>query len=60
MGVRYQGTFGDLGVLAYAAYEYSGHANYTGSTAALPATAADFLGTAACRPAARSTATTTA
>ncbi len=33
VGLRYQGKFGDLGVLAYAAYEFSGHANYTGSTA---------------------------
>jgi len=33
-GVRYQGTFGGVGVLAYAAYEFSGHANYSGSTSA--------------------------
>ena len=32
VGVRYQGTFGGLGVLAYAAYEHSGHVNYTGLT----------------------------
>ena len=32
MGVRYQGTFGGLGVLAYAAYEHSGHVQYTGLT----------------------------
>ena len=32
IGVRYQGTFGGLGVLAYAAYEHSGHVNYTGLT----------------------------
>jgi hypothetical protein len=36
IGVRYQGTFGGLGVLAYAAYEHSGHYNYTGlQTAAI-------------------------
>lgn len=33
VGVRYQGVFGAVGVLAYAAYGLSGHANYTGSTA---------------------------
>jgi hypothetical protein len=32
LGVRYQGTFGGLGVLAYAAWEHSGVANYTGLT----------------------------
>ena len=32
VGVRYQGTFGGLGVLAYAAYEHSGHVHYTGLT----------------------------
>jgi hypothetical protein len=32
VGVRYQGTFGGLGVLAYAAWEHSGVANYTGLT----------------------------
>ena len=32
IGVRYQGTFGGLGVLAYAAYEHSGHVQYTGLT----------------------------
>ena len=32
IGVRYQGTFGGLGLLAYAAYEHSGHVNYTGLT----------------------------
>jgi len=30
LGVRYQGTFGGLGLLAYGAYEFSGHSNYTG------------------------------
>jgi predicted porin len=32
IGVRYQGTFGGIGALAYAIYEFSGHANYTGAT----------------------------
>ncbi len=35
LGVRYQGKFGDVGVLAYAVYEFSGHANYTGLTTGL-------------------------
>ena len=30
--MRYQGTHGGVGVLAYAVYEFSGHANYTGLT----------------------------
>jgi len=30
VGLRYQGKFGDVGLLAYAAYMFSGHANYTG------------------------------
>lgn len=34
LGVRYQGQFGGVGVLAYAAYELSDHANYTGDTTA--------------------------
>ncbi len=34
IGARYQGTFGGVGVLAYAAYEFSGHADYTGATTA--------------------------
>ena len=34
VGARYQGKFGVIGVLAYAAYEFSGHVSYTGSTAA--------------------------
>lgn len=34
VGVRYQGTFGGVGLLAYGTYIGSGHANYTGSTAA--------------------------
>ena len=37
VGVRYQGTFGGLGVLAYAACEHSGNANYTGLTTAAAA-----------------------
>ena len=32
IGVRYQGTIGGVGVLAYAVYEFSGHVNYTGAT----------------------------
>jgi hypothetical protein len=32
-GLRYQGKFGDVGVLAYGVYMGSGHVNYTGSTA---------------------------
>jgi hypothetical protein len=34
VGVRYQGLFNGIGVLAYAVYEVSGHANYTGLTTA--------------------------
>ena len=34
IGARYQGVFGEVGVLAYAAYEFSGHADYTGATTA--------------------------
>jgi Gram-negative porin len=34
IGARYQGAFGGIGVLAYAAYEISGHADYTGATTA--------------------------
>jgi hypothetical protein len=32
IGVRYQDAFGNLGVLAYGMYEFSGVANYTGLT----------------------------
>ena len=32
VGVRYQGAFGGVGLLAYAVYEFSGHAQYTGLT----------------------------
>ena len=35
IGARYQGIFGPVGVLAYAAYEFSGHVNYTGATTAV-------------------------
>src|SRR5262249_28976845 len=49
VGVRYQGAFGGLGVLAYAAYEFSGHADYSGISYGTPgvstATAAGVLGT---------------
>jgi hypothetical protein len=31
VGVRYQGTFGGVGILAYGVYEGSGHATYTGA-----------------------------
>jgi hypothetical protein len=34
VGVRYQGVFGGVGLLAYGVYEFSGHADYTGSTSA--------------------------
>ncbi len=34
IGARYQGTLGGVGGLAYAVYEFSGHANYTGATTA--------------------------
>jgi predicted porin len=34
VGVRYQGAVSGVGVLAYAAYSYSGHTHYTGSTTA--------------------------
>lgn len=33
VGARYQGVLGGVGVLAYAVYEVSGHATYTGATA---------------------------
>jgi hypothetical protein len=33
-GIRYQGKFSDVGLLAYAVYEGSGHVNYTGTAAA--------------------------
>jgi len=57
LGLRYQGVLGGVGVLAYGAYEFSGHANYTGpasttafgaanlgNTAAVGGTAAKFTG----------------
>lgn len=34
IGVRYQGSFNDVGVLAYGVYEFSGHADFTGPTSA--------------------------
>jgi predicted porin len=34
IGVRYQGSLGDVGLLAYGVYEFSGHANFTGLTTA--------------------------
>jgi len=34
VGVRYQGKFGPIGLLAYGAYEFSGHVDYTGPTTA--------------------------
>jgi outer membrane protein OmpU len=34
IGAQYQGSFGDVGLLAYAVYEISGHADYTGVTTA--------------------------
>ncbi len=34
IGARYQDIVGDVGILAYAAYEFSGHADYTGATTA--------------------------
>lgn len=37
VGVRYQGSFSGLGVLAYGVYEFSGKANYTPVTAAAKA-----------------------
>jgi hypothetical protein len=44
-GIRYQGKFGDLGVLAYGVYEGSGHVNYTGPSGGPTSTAAAVLGT---------------
>lgn len=34
IGVRYQGSFGDVGIVAYGVYEFSGHADFTGPTTA--------------------------
>jgi predicted porin len=34
IGMRYQGSLSGVGILAYGAYEISGHANYTGLTTA--------------------------
>ncbi len=58
IGVRYQGTFGGVGILAYGVYMGSGHATYTGASsstlvgatnlgntaAGLPGTASKFTG----------------
>jgi len=44
VGLRYQGVLGGVGVLAYGAYEFSGHADYTGLS---PATATTAAGVAA-------------
>ena len=38
--MRYQGTFGGVGVLAYGAYEFSGHANYSGAKVTYTSTGA--------------------
>jgi hypothetical protein len=35
VGARYQGATGGVGVLAYAVYEFSGHADYTGGIGAI-------------------------
>ena len=40
MAVRYQGKFGDLGLLAYGAWVHSGHANYNGAFIPNPTTLA--------------------
>ena len=45
IGVRYQGKFSDVGILAYAAYEFSGHTNYTGQGTNLTAAGRAILGT---------------
>ncbi len=34
VGIRYQGSFGAVGMLAYGVYEFSGHADFTGPTTA--------------------------
>ena len=57
VGVRYQGVFSGVGVLAYGVYETSGHVNYTGLTPAT-AVAGPRLGLPRCR-AARTMATST-
>jgi hypothetical protein len=36
LGVRYQGVFGGVGLLAYAVGEFSGHASYTGQVVQVP------------------------
>jgi hypothetical protein len=47
IGVRYQGVFGGVGILAYGAYEHSGHANYTGPASTTAFGAANLGNTAA-------------
>ncbi|HEX3405589.1 MAG TPA: hypothetical protein VHT74_35225 [Acetobacteraceae bacterium] len=47
IGVRYQGTFAGVGILAYGAYENSGHATYTGAASTTAAGAANLGNTAA-------------
>ena len=58
VGVRYQGAFGGLGVLAYGVYMGSGTADYTGP-AQRPRPAGPFLAPRHCR-AANTTASTSA
>jgi len=45
LGARYQGTFAGVGLLAYAAWEQSGHAHYTGLGTPLTAAGQTILGT---------------
>jgi hypothetical protein len=42
LGVRYQGAFSGLGVLAYGAWEFSGHADYSGPASTTAAGAANL------------------
>jgi hypothetical protein len=46
VGVRYQGVFGGVGLLAYAVYMFSGHADYTGPALFTPAGAVNPVGAA--------------
>ena len=46
VGARYQGKFGDVGLLAYGVYEFSGHGMYSGAASTTAAGVAN-LGTAA-------------
>jgi hypothetical protein len=45
VGARYQGTLGGVGVLAYAAYGFSGHTQYTGPQIFTPTGAINSNGT---------------